>query len=394
MIGLSSFISKVTFGNSDYTIDIAVLGIVILMSSVAGGEMALLQGLRKIGDMAKANIVGSVISTFVSIALYFFLGMRGIVPSLIAVSAVQLFIAWFYTRRIEYEKVDITWKESLLDSGNMVRLGFVFMWNNLVTSGINFITISLISQKLGIHSVGIYSAAFSLSGIFVNFILASMGTDYYPRLAGLSGDNEATNRQVNEQTEICLLLALPGLIATLTLAPWIVRLFYTSDFLPAVDLLRWFILGCFGRILSWPLGFLILALGKSRLILLNESFFNIFHLMMIAGGIYYFGLLGVALAFVIAYVGYTVSVFFISHRLTGFIWFKSTVSLLLYSSVLLVFAFICAELMPLWPATYFGLALTALSTVVGLRWLITIVGPEHRIAVLLLKVPGVAFFVK
>jgi PST family polysaccharide transporter len=268
------------------------------------------------------------------------------------------------------------------------------MWNSLVVSGINFIIISLISQKLGIHSVGIYSAAFSLSGIFVNFILASMGTDYYPRLTSLSGDNPAMNREVNEQTEICLLLALPGLIATLTLAPWIIRLFYTTDFLPSVDLLRWFILGCFGRIVSWPLGFLILALGKKKYILFNESIFNILQLLMVIAGIYYFGLLGVALAFVIMYIGYTLSVYIICHRLTGFFWNKFTRKLLLYSSVILIFGFICAELMPIWPATILGLVISIISTGFSLRWLVRIIGSDHKISILLFKVPWVEAFCK
>jgi PST family polysaccharide transporter len=64
-----------------------------------------------------------------------------------------------------------------------------------------------------------------------------MGADYYPRLTGVAHDHAAVNRLVNEQTEIGLLLAVPGLLATLALAPWIIRLFYTSEFLPAVELL-------------------------------------------------------------------------------------------------------------------------------------------------------------
>lgn len=62
-------------------------------------------------------------------------------------------------------------------------------------------------------------------------------------------------RLVNEQTEIGLILAVPGMPATLTLAPWIIHLFYTGEFLPASELSQWFILECLGRVLSWPLGF-------------------------------------------------------------------------------------------------------------------------------------------
>jgi PST family polysaccharide transporter len=41
-----------------------------------------------------------------------------------------------------------------------------------------------------------------------------------------------------------------------------IKLFYTSEFLPAVTMLQWFVLGCLGRVIGWPLGFVVLALGK------------------------------------------------------------------------------------------------------------------------------------
>lgn len=43
------------------------------------------------------------------------------------------------------------------------------------------------------------------------------------------------NRLVNEQTEIGLLLAVPGLQATLSLAALIIRLYYTDAFLSAAS---------------------------------------------------------------------------------------------------------------------------------------------------------------
>ena len=69
----------------------------------------------------------------------------------------------------------------------------------------------------------------------------------------LGRDHGAMRRMVNEQTEIGLLLALPGLFATVALAPWIIRVFYTAQFAGAAELLQWFVLGCLGRVISWPM---------------------------------------------------------------------------------------------------------------------------------------------
>ncbi len=60
----------------------------------------------------------------------------------------------------------------------------------------------------------------------------------------------ACNRLVNEQVQISILLAGPGLLATLTFAPLAMHILYTPEFNGAVDLLRWICLGMMLRIIA------------------------------------------------------------------------------------------------------------------------------------------------
>ena len=66
-----------------------------------------------------------------------------------------------------------------------------------------------------------------------------MGADFYPRLTAVSKDNPECCRLVNEQAQISLLLAGPGVIATLSFATLVLALFYSVEFQAAVGLLRW-----------------------------------------------------------------------------------------------------------------------------------------------------------
>ena len=275
MMLLAPLLSQLTFGHRDYTLDIAALGVIILFGNLSGGQMALIQGMRRIGDMARANIYGAAAGTAAAIGFYAALGLRGIIPTLLAVSAIQLALSFHFARRVPVPKVSLTWRQTFAEASGMVRLGLVMMWNGLMGSAVAYLTVTLIAQHEGTQAVGLYSAAFALSGMFVNFVLGAMGADYYPRLTGVASDKPAMVRMVNEQTEIGLLLALPGLLATMALAPWILQIFYTREFLGAVELLQWFILGCLGRVISWPLGFVMLALGKGRWFLLTETSFNL-----------------------------------------------------------------------------------------------------------------------
>ncbi len=297
MMALSPLISQLTFGSDQYTLDIAALGVIILFANLSGGQTALMQGMRRIGDMARANVYGAIFATFAAIGFYTWLGLRGIVPALVAIAAMQLVLSWYFARSVPVPSVALTWRQTFSEAGAMVKLGLVFMWNGLLGSAVTYFTVTLITQQISLQAVGLYSAAFALSGIFVNFVLNAMGADYYPRLTAVSHDKAAVNRLVNEQTEIGLLLAIPGLLATLVLAPWIIQLFYTKEFLQSAELLQWFILGCLGRVISWPLGFVMLALGKGRWFLFTETTFNVIHLLLIAMGLFVFGLEGVSIAF-------------------------------------------------------------------------------------------------
>lgn len=385
---LSPWLSQLTFGHREHTLDIAALGLIILFANLSGGQMALIQGMRRIGDMARANIIGAALGTAAAIGFYAAFGLRGIVPALVLASAFQLALSWYFARSVPVPVVEMTWRQTFAEGGGMVKLGLAMMWSALFASAVSFGTITLITQQQGTAAVGLYSAAFALSGMFVSFVLGAMGADYFPRLTSVAPDPAAMRRMVNEQTEIGLLLAVPGLLATIALAPWVLHLFYSREFLGAATLLQWFILGCLGRVISWPLGFVMLALAKGRWYLLTEGSFNLLHIALVALGLHLFGIEGVAIAFFVMYLGYIAAVYAVSRHLIGFRWSLACVRLCLYALPVFAVVFIAARLLPIWPATALGLVLTALTSVLCLRGLGHRVGPSHPIVRAAHKLPG------
>lgn len=389
MIALAVPLSQYTFQTAEYAVDIALLGPIIFFTNIQGGQAALLQGMRRIGDLARMNVIGAIVGTVVAVVLYSWLGVRGIIPSLLLIAFIQLTVTWYFSRRVPVPKVQQTWKESFHAANSMIRLGLVFMWNGLMVALVAYLTRSWINQELDLVAVGIFTAAFSLSGMFINFILGAMGADYYPRLTEVSHDHGAMRRLVNEQTEIGLLLAAPGLLATLTLAPWLVRIFFTSDFLPAVDLLQWFILGCLGRVISWPLGFVMLAMAKSRWLFVTETSFNFLHLVMIWVGLQIIGVEGVAIAFFCLYVFYIAVVYGVARYLIEFRWAEAILRLLYIFLPIVMCAFISGRMLSLPVATAMGVIVTAISSLLSIRGLVLRLGYDNRFVQLCFRFPGV-----
>ena len=384
----SSFISQMTFGSDRYTLEIVCLGLIILIITLSGGEMALLQGMRRIGDQARTQVFSAVATTIVAVGLYSWIGLRGIMPTLVVVAATQLALSWYYARRLRITKIYLSWKETFSSAEGLIKTGLVFMWCSLMGAAVNYITIILIAQKIDIATVGIHSAAFALSGMFVNFVLGAMGAEYYPLLTSVAKDKVAMNQLVNEQTEIGLLIATPGLMATMALAPWIIQIFYTAEFLPALDLLQWFVLGCLGKVISWPLGFVMVALGKSRFFFFTETIFGLLHIVLISAGLYLVGIQGVAIAYFIMFTFYIFAVRLIARRLTDFHWSSAAMRVIWISVAAMAIIFALVNIWSSVPASIAGTILTILVGLYCLRGLVQRIGVNPRLAQVVLKLPG------
>ena len=78
----ASQFSQLTFGSSDYTWSFVWLSIVLLLNAISSGQSAILQGMRKLKDLALSSFYGSLIGLVVSLPMYYYWELKGILPSL------------------------------------------------------------------------------------------------------------------------------------------------------------------------------------------------------------------------------------------------------------------------------------------------------------------------
>lgn len=369
-----------TFGTPERAVPIALLGVTLLLASISSGQMALVQGVRRIGDLAWLQVLPAIPGVVISVGFYAWLGERGIVPVMIILGVVNLGFSWWIARRIPLVPVSLTWRESFRESGRLVWLGMAFMWSGLLVAVGGFATRAWIVRDFGTEANGLYQAAWGISGVFAGFILQAMGADFYPRLTAVAKDNAEVNRLVNEQTEVGILLALPGLLATLVFAPWAIWIFYTAKFVAAGALLPWFVLGIFGRVVSWPLGFIILAKGDARMFAAVETFFGGLMLLLTWLGLRWWQVTGTAMAFAVLYGLHVVGMRWVAGWLSGFRWSSPVRRLLLQSAAAVLAAFGIAKLLPPVIAAVSGGLLVLAACYLCLLRLTMRLGPGHRIS--------------
>ncbi len=122
---LSRWLSQLVFGNHDFTLAFILISITLLFTQLTSGQMALLQGMRKLQYLAKANLTGSALGLIVTVPLYFFLGIEGIVPGIIVTSVISLALSWFYSSKVKIQRNKVSLANSIIEGRSMLKMGFM-----------------------------------------------------------------------------------------------------------------------------------------------------------------------------------------------------------------------------------------------------------------------------
>jgi len=394
LLVLAEPLSVLTFGSPAEADAVALLSLAVFFACVGGGRSALIQGVRRIPELVKSSVAGALLGSVVAVAAVYAFGERGVAPALVGMSALGALAAWWYSRKTRIGTASMGLPQFRGEASALLKLGAAFMASALMMTGAAYVVRLILVQHSGTEAAGLYQAAWTLGGLYVAFILQAMGTDFYPRLTGVAQDDAACNRMVNEQAEVSMLLAGPGVLATLSLSPLIVAVFYSPQFGGAVDILRWICLGMALRVVIWPIGFILLAKGAQGLFFCTEGAWTVVYLGLAWIFVQELGAVGAGAAFFAAYVVHGFLVYSICRRLTGFRWQCAARQGVLALLCMTALVFSGLHLLPPIEGTLAGACAVLASAAYSLHRLLTLAPVDRlppRILRLLTKIRPAAF---
>jgi len=382
-------IAHASFGDYERAGAIALLALVVFFTDISEAQAALVQGMRRIADLARLSIFGAIYGTIFSIAIVCWLKERGIVPSLVCVAFMSIVTSWWYAKKVGIKSVAVSLSQVWEEASSLVKLGVIFMTSALSMQAATYLIRRIIIREMSIDDAGYYQAAWALSGMYISFILNAMAADFYPRLTGVAQRNPECNRLVNEQAEVGLLMAGPGILGTLTFAPLAIVVCYSSEFAPSAGILRWLCLGMLMRVISWPMAFILLAKGERKLYFWSEILSNSAYVALVWAAVKAFGLAGTGIGFFGLNVCYYVGIYIITRRLTGFRWSRESLRLMGIFAPLVAVVFAAGYFLTTWWAAVVGLLITIPASFYSLKMLCRLVpferlpGPAQKLLRLL-----------
>lgn len=300
----SKFLSRIAFSDDSHAVDFQIISVIVLITQLANGQLALLQGYRKIQSMALSPIIGTVISLIITIPLYFKFGTDAIIPGMIIMAIVNLGCIIYFSGKIKILKIPLRFKETVSHGKYLGNLGIALMISGLFMVVVMYILRILVNNKLGLIHVGIFQAGWSISAIYLQLIFQAMGRDYYPRLSAASDSPNEINNLVNEQLHIGILIAAPAIGVMLLFSPVIIQLLYSPEFTEATAMFQWLVLGTLLKVFVWPVAYILPAMRSSATYITTELLANIGLLFFSFCLMNKFGLEAIGIAYLVNYILY------------------------------------------------------------------------------------------
>lgn len=308
----SNQLSLLTFKNSEFTWAFRLISFSIFMKQLAIGYASILQSQSKIVLYANANLIGNFIGVIMTLPLYYYFGIRGLVYNFICVAIVESVVFYIAYKKARFKERNVSWDFFKNYSSLTIKEGFIFSLSSFFTLLVIYLLQIFISNQSNIYTLGIYIAGFTIINSYVSMIFNIMSIDYFPRLTEKKLYTTAFNDEVNSQFYIGILLITPLLLLMIILAPYVVKVLFNVQFLDSVEYIYGALLGVYFKIFSWTIGFVITSKGSKKMIIYNSIFYNSIFLIIHIIGFYYWKLIGAALAYSIYYLIHLIGNYFIT----------------------------------------------------------------------------------
>ena len=290
-----------SFSWGNHTLHFVLLAPAIFLLAIAGGEIAILKGARRLKELAMIQVYNVFASLLIAVPIYYFFGETGIVPVIILTGFVSLLLTIHYSYRIY--PLRLRGAKGILGEGmDMVKLGTSFTLAGIVGSAAEMLIRSFLNVEGDLSDVGLYNAGYMMTVTYAGMVFTAMETDYFPRLSAVSNDIEATNLTVNRQMEVSLLLLAPMLLGLIMMLPVLIPLLFSREFIEIVSMTQVAVLAMYLKAMTLPVAYITLARGYSMSFLLLESSYFVVLVAFIMIGYLQWGLFGTGVAILGAHV--------------------------------------------------------------------------------------------
>jgi PST family polysaccharide transporter len=303
---LSRQIAGWLLGDARYQGIIAILAAVQLGIALVNYILAVINGFMDVKRLAFIQVLGSLLSIAVALALAHWLHLYGALLALVVGQLLVLVVglpAWwrspYFDRRMLRMRFD---REMTL---RLAAFSVMTLTSALLPPLVNIAVRDHLAAQFGWEKVGYWQAVSKVSDAYLLFLTTAINVYYLPKLA-------STHARTLLMAELRLayryLMPVVVVLATAVYLcrDWVTSLLFSADFTQANGLYAPQLLGDVVKIASFVLSYVMLAKAMTRLFVASELVFAVSYVVLVYAFTARFGLIGAMYAFTVNYLLYLV----------------------------------------------------------------------------------------
>lgn len=297
----ASQLSLYLFKSDAYSFVLRLLGLTITLFALNTLLVSVLNGFGEIRKYAGSAIARSVVGIVLTVMLSLVWGLTGALVALTVVQSLVFFVTLFFvvrspwfTSRFFVQRFDaevtrrlLAFSLMALTSAILVPLVQILVRNHLIAT-------------LSLDDAGYWDAMWKISQGYLSIITGTLGVYYMPKLSSLQAVADV-RREIWNGYKLIVPALLFGFLLVYLLRTPIVYLLYSQRFTPTIELFFPMLIGDFLMVLSWLVGYLMLAKAKTRMFIATQVVFSAITYSLSVVMISAWGLQGVVWAHAIKY---------------------------------------------------------------------------------------------
>lgn len=267
-LGLSTLFCHWFFeDDTSYTLSICLLSLFVFTLPLEAVECSIVKGMRRLKMLAYIETSVVIGSFALTIPLYYFLGINGIVLALILTGFFTLAIHLVCTTRMFPWRINLFSKYTFKEGLPLLKLGIPY-----VVAGVaGALSTSFIYGALeSLHEIGLYRQGYLMITISSGLVFTAMDSDFFPRLSAANHDINRMNNMTNQQMQVNILLITPMLIVLCLFMSRLIYLLSSAEFISVAPMVICSVFFLFFKAITQPAAYYPLAKGNSMLFMVAE----------------------------------------------------------------------------------------------------------------------------
>ncbi len=316
-LACSPLLARITFGDTSWWWAFAWLSLAVLLNAVNNAEGAVFQGLKRFRKLARCSMAGTLGGCLVSIPMFYFWRLDSVVPSILAYAVCTWLALGFYREKVRQPKACDASRAASEDESTvaiarrLVTFGMYLTVMGFANYAMTYVFMIYLNHTASEATVGYYNAATTLVTRYGDLLLTALSMEYLPRLAAHARSRRRTSLMVSNQMMLittALVACIPMFIAC---SPLIIRLLYSSAFLPALPFMVLAAAATLIKGVSWAMATEIMARGDGRMFVVTELSSCIICLALSIAGFHFGGFIGLGVAYLLWQAAYALIIMWV-----------------------------------------------------------------------------------